>query len=195
MKKLSWPKIQEGYEALDQLYGVSTLKRNRFAYMAYLAADRAVAQKVLLQLGDNWDKQTWGTKDHFEDVREWAVGPQPNGGEQSNSIVYVSSTPKTGTNLRVGDQVSFSLTVRYDLATADAARIALVLQKDDGSQLWPARRQVQAAITRGTGEATLSDAFEVPSGTQKIHVFLPLAPTGNTLSSTSLTFDYPVTQK
>jgi hypothetical protein len=195
MKKLSWPKIQKGYEALDQLYGVSTLKRNRFAYMAYLAADRAVTQKVLLQAGDDWDKQTWGSKDHFEDVREWAVGPRPNPGEPSNSIVYVNSTPKTGTDLKVGDQVSLSLTVQYGLATADAGRIALVLQKDDGSQLWPARRQVAAAISRGTGEATLTDAFEVPPGTKKIHAFVPLIPAGNTLSSGGLTFEYPVTQK
>ena len=195
MKKLSWPKIQEGYEALAQLYGVSTLKRNRFAYMAYLAADRAVTQKILLEVGNSWDKQTWGSKDHFESVREWAVGPQPDAGEPSNSIVYVSSTPKTGTDLKVGDQVSLSLTVDYDLETADAGHIILVLQKDDGSQLSPARRQVVAAISRGTGEATLTDAFEVPPGTKKIHVFAPLAPTGNTLSSSYLTFEFPVTQK
>jgi hypothetical protein len=197
MKKLSWPKIQEGYEALDQLYGVSSLKRNRFANMAYLAADRAVTQKVLLQIGDDWDEQTWASKDHFEDVREWAVGPRPSPGDEepSDSIVYVNSTPKTGTVLQVGNQVSLSLTVQYSLATADAGRITLVLQKDNGSELWPARRQVVAAISRGAGEATLTDAFEVPPGTKKIHAFVPLVPRGNTLGPGGLTFEYPVTQK
>ena len=195
MKKLSWPKIQEGYEALNQLYGVSTLKRNRFAYMAYLASDRAVTQKTLLEIGDHWDKQTWGNKDFFETVREWAVGPRQDAGEPGNSIVYVSSTPRTGMDLKVGDQVSLSLTVQYGLATADTGRITLVLQKDDGSPLWPTRGQVAAAIIRGTGEATLTDAFEVPPGTRKIHAFVPLAPRGNTLVPTNLSFEYPVTQK
>jgi hypothetical protein len=195
MKKLSWPKIQEGYEAMDLLYGVSNLKRNRFANMAYLAKDRAVTQRVLLQVGDNWNEQTWGSKDHFEDVREWAVGPRPEPGDVSNSVVLVSSTPKTGTDLKVGDQVSLSLTVRYDLETADSGHIALVLQKDDGSQLWPKQGQVVAAISRGTGEAILSDSFAVPAGTKKIHAFVPLILTGNILSPANLTFEFPVTEK
>lgn len=195
MKKLSWPRIQEGYEAMDQLYGVSTLKRNRFAYMAYLAGDSAVTQKMLLEIGGHWDKQTWASKDHFESVRDWALGPQQDAGDPSNSIFYVSTTPRTGTGLKVGDQVSFSLTVNYDLATADTGRIALVLQKDDGSPLSPTRGQVVAAISRGTGVTTLTDSFEVPPGTKKIHVFVPLTPTGNTLSSRNLAFEYPVTKK
>jgi Domain of unknown function (DUF4034) len=196
MKKLSWPKIQEGYEALEQLYGVSTLKRSRFAHMAYLAGDKAVTQKVLLQLGDNWDKQSWGSKDHFEEVRKWAVGPRPESNEPGNSLLYVNSSPRNGTDLKVGDQVSLSLTVSYDLATADNGRIYLMLVKDDGSPLSPPpHMQVVAAIKRGTGQATLTDSFAVPPGTGRIHAFVPFLPQGALQSVSDWGFDYPVIQK
>lgn len=195
MKKLSWPKIQEGYEAIEQLYGVSSLKRSRFAHMAYLAPDKTVSQKALLELGDNWDQESWGTKEHFEEVREWAVGPKPDPNVAGNSLVYVSSSPRHGTDLKVGDQVSFSLTVGYALATADYGRISVVLQKDDGDRLSPTHRQVAAAINRGTGQATLTDSFEVPPDTKKIHVWVPLAPEGDLRTPKDLYFEYSVAQE
>jgi hypothetical protein len=75
MANLSWPKIKKGYAALGQLYGVSSLKRNRFAYMATLAADKPAAREAFAQIGDNWDKDIWRTREYFESTKAWAINP------------------------------------------------------------------------------------------------------------------------
>ena len=195
MKQLSWPKIQRGYEALDQLYGVSNLKRNRFAYMAYLVPDLPIAREVMLQIGDNWDKQTWGSNKQFELVRAWAVGPRPVPGVPSDSIDYVSATPKRNTELTAGDHVTLTVKVKYELHVADSGTMVLVLQKDDDSPVWTGIRQAQTSVHRGTGEATLTQEFNVPAGTKMIRAFVPLVPIGHSQSSADLAIEYPVAQK
>jgi hypothetical protein len=42
MQNLSWPRIKQGYAALGQMYGISRMKRNRFASMAAKAGDKEV---------------------------------------------------------------------------------------------------------------------------------------------------------
>jgi hypothetical protein len=195
MANLSWPKIQRGYAALDQLYGVSNLKRNRFAYMAYLGADRPVAGVVLTQIGDNWDKEIWGGKERFESIRAWAVGSPTAVSHPGYSIDYVRATPKRGTELTVGDHIAFSVTAKYDLTATDTGIIVLVSQKDDNSQLTPGHRQVLTQVNRGVGEATLTDEFDVPAGTKMIRVSVPLIPAGYTKTSGELVLEYPVRQK
>jgi len=195
MANLSWPKIQRGYAALDQLYGVSNLKRNRFAYMAYLGGDGHVAGVALTQIGDNWDKEIWGSKERFESIRAWAVGSPPTPSHPGYSIDYVSATPKRGTELTVGDHIAFSVTAKYDLTATDTGIIVLVPQKDDDSQLTPGHRQVLTKVNRGAGEATLTDEFDVPAGTKMIRVCVPLIPAGYTKTSGELVLEYPVRQK
>jgi hypothetical protein len=70
---MSWTKIKQGYAALEQLYGTSSLKMNRFAYIACLAGDNATAHDVLAKIGTNWDAKTWGTRQRFDSARMWAV--------------------------------------------------------------------------------------------------------------------------
>lgn len=70
---MSWPRIQEGYKALTQLYGTSRLKENRFAYMAYLAKDKTVARDVFTRIGADWEPTLWRKRQSFETVRLWAM--------------------------------------------------------------------------------------------------------------------------
>jgi hypothetical protein len=56
---MSWPKIKEGYAALGHLYGLSSLKMNRFAYMASAAGDKLAAQAAFAMIGNDWDHQIW----------------------------------------------------------------------------------------------------------------------------------------
>jgi hypothetical protein len=72
MEKLSWPTIKEGYAALGQLYGLSTLKTNRFAHMAYEAGDQTAAREACAMIGDDWDHQVWRSGANFESARVWA---------------------------------------------------------------------------------------------------------------------------
>jgi hypothetical protein len=72
MDSLSWPTIKEGYAALGQLYGLSVLKTNRFAHMAYEAGDQAAARGAFAMIGDDWDHQVWKSSANFESAKLWA---------------------------------------------------------------------------------------------------------------------------
>jgi hypothetical protein len=69
---MSWPKIKLGYAALELLYGVSDLKRNRFASMAAKAGDKPAAREAFANIGDNWEKSVWVSSAKFEYARTWA---------------------------------------------------------------------------------------------------------------------------
>ncbi len=75
LSNLSWPKIKQGYAALNKLYGLTSLKNNRYAYMAYAADDRPAAKQVFPLIGDGFDPSVWRSKDSFEAARAWATTP------------------------------------------------------------------------------------------------------------------------
>ena len=70
--ELSWPEIKKGYATLEQNYGISNRKRNRFAYMATLAKDKSAAQVAFAQIGANRDTSVWASNEFFERVKSWA---------------------------------------------------------------------------------------------------------------------------
>jgi hypothetical protein len=70
---LSWPKIKEGYAAMDHLYGVSNVKLNRFAYMAYLSGDQHAARPTFRKIGEHWTAEPWLTREQFENAKAWAA--------------------------------------------------------------------------------------------------------------------------
>lgn len=71
-ERFSWAKLQEGFAALDELYGLTQYKVNRFAFMATQYGDRAVAAKAFARIGPNWDQRVWGNEARFEAQRSWA---------------------------------------------------------------------------------------------------------------------------
>jgi hypothetical protein len=72
---ISWPRIKQGYAALGQLYGVSDLKLNRFAFMAHAANDKPQEQELLAQIHNNWVESAWLNKDNFDQAKSWAATP------------------------------------------------------------------------------------------------------------------------
>lgn len=74
VQNMSWPRIKDGYAALQRLYGTSKLKMNRFAFLSTAAHDQTAAKAVFTELGENWDQNLWG-EDHekFEAARKWAL--------------------------------------------------------------------------------------------------------------------------
>jgi hypothetical protein len=70
---LSWPRIQHGYIALRQHYGVSNLKMNRFALMAYSSDDKLDANKAFAAIGEDWEHTVWKNQQTFEDAKTWAA--------------------------------------------------------------------------------------------------------------------------
>jgi|HubBroStandDraft_6_1064221.scaffolds.fasta_scaffold23581_4 hypothetical protein len=75
LQNMSWPRIKSGYAALEQLYGVSGLKRNRFASMAVKAGDKQAARSALAEIGTEWDKEVWNNDSEFENAKSWAMSP------------------------------------------------------------------------------------------------------------------------
>jgi hypothetical protein len=73
LQNMSWPRIKSGYTALERMYGVSSLKRNRFASMAVKAGDKEAAREAMLGLGAEWDKDVWISSEKFENAKNWAT--------------------------------------------------------------------------------------------------------------------------
>jgi len=94
--------------------------------------------------------------------------------------------------LIVGQHVAVSVTVAYKLAATDKGKIALVVEKSDDSYVTPEHKQIQKEVTRGSGELTLTDEFDVPSGTNLIRLFVPIVPDGYTDTSGEVVVEYPV---
>ena len=75
---LSWPLLQEGFAEMEERYGATLLKLNRFAMLAYLYQDREVASRVLPRIGDNWEPKVWVGRSTFDQARSWAGQANPN---------------------------------------------------------------------------------------------------------------------
>jgi len=65
LNEMSWPRLKQGYAALEELYGTSILHLNKMAYMASMSGDDDYAKALFTKIGDNWDKDTWRTRDEF----------------------------------------------------------------------------------------------------------------------------------
>ena len=70
---LSWPKIKEGYAAMERLYGTSKLKMNRFAFLATVIGDKAAAKETFARLGNDWDPTVWRNRAKFDAGKAWAM--------------------------------------------------------------------------------------------------------------------------
>jgi hypothetical protein len=77
--RFSWERIERGFEASEKQYGVSMLNLNRIAFLAsdYGETDPILAEKVLNRIGEQWDEETWRTKEDFSTARFRAANNAP----------------------------------------------------------------------------------------------------------------------
>lgn len=77
--KMSLPRIVKGFNASERLYGPSMLNLNLIAKLATQSAesDPVTAQSAFTRIGDQWDEETWGTKEHFDSIKTWIDGYAP----------------------------------------------------------------------------------------------------------------------
>ncbi len=108
------------------------------------------------------------------------------------SISFVKATPEPGSKLTEGENVSFTVVVKYDLQVADKGRIVLVFQDQDKRPLFPGTAPVSVEVTRGTGTTTLTQDFQVPLGVRRIELFVPLMPAGYSRTQGELLMKYSV---
>jgi hypothetical protein len=74
---LSWPRLQGGFAEVEERYGATLLKLNRYAMLAYLYHDQDVARRILSRIGDRWEPAVWVTRASFEQARSWAALSNP----------------------------------------------------------------------------------------------------------------------
>ncbi len=120
-----------------------------------------------------------------------APAPSP---PTSDSISLVNMAPAPGTSLSPGQTVTFTGTVAYSLLSADTGVIVLVIQDLANQPLQPVGTpQPTATITRGSGQATLSQSITLPgTGITGVGVFFPLALAGATSTNVVVSVTYPV---
>jgi hypothetical protein len=73
---LSWPILKEGFAEVEERYGATTLKLNRFALLAYLYRDRDVTKRTLERVGEQWEPTLWRQMETFNTARTWAGLPR-----------------------------------------------------------------------------------------------------------------------
>jgi hypothetical protein len=71
--KISWPKIKRSYAELEQTHGTSIKGLNELCRIAGQSGDKAYTRDLLQRIGDNWDPETWETREYFEHYRAWAA--------------------------------------------------------------------------------------------------------------------------
>ena len=69
----SWPRLQQGFAAIEQQYGPSLPELNWLALMAFKFNDSVVADAAFKRVGDNWDKEAWRTEAWFKQNKDWAA--------------------------------------------------------------------------------------------------------------------------
>jgi len=70
---LAWPRVQQGFAALDRHYGTTNHEHNMMAYLALRAGDKETAQQLFARIGDNWDESVWRSKARFDASRTGQV--------------------------------------------------------------------------------------------------------------------------
>ena len=73
---MQWPRIKNGYLALQEIYGDTISHKNEIALMAFRAGDFDYATKIFDQIGDQWDKEVWLVHDHFTNFKYQAEIPR-----------------------------------------------------------------------------------------------------------------------
>ena len=70
----SWGKIQEGFAALEEFYGLTRLQ-NQSLCLGWPSRynDKPVAAQAFRRIGTNWDSSVWGSRARFESHRK--AGP------------------------------------------------------------------------------------------------------------------------
>lgn len=76
---LSLARIKKGFEATEKKYGVSMLNLNLIAFLTARNREDDVvyADKVITRIGEQWDEQTWKSKENFEMAKKRAADIAP----------------------------------------------------------------------------------------------------------------------
>jgi hypothetical protein len=72
VKRVSWPRLQRGFELLEKQNGPSMTNLNLLSYMAIKFKDFFLADKLFTRIGDQWSTDTWGNQSYFDQWKDYA---------------------------------------------------------------------------------------------------------------------------
>jgi hypothetical protein len=61
--------VQQGFAAIESLYGSTNHERNVMAYLALRSGDDATAQQLFARIGNDWSESVWKSKAAFDAAR------------------------------------------------------------------------------------------------------------------------------
>jgi len=93
--KLSWPRIQKGFAAVEKQNGPSPENWNLFAHLAVHYGDALVADKMLAKIGDQWSEDVWHTSSSFESAKQWAKEVVPMMAKRHDAEEFVETSLRT----------------------------------------------------------------------------------------------------
>lgn len=69
----SWPLIQQGAYEKDMRFPMDRVNINRLCWLACAAGDKESARLLFGLIGEDADRQAWGTREKFERYKAWAM--------------------------------------------------------------------------------------------------------------------------
>jgi len=74
LPNLSWDRVKQGFNAVENAYGSTNHQRNVMAFLAIRNQDQEFAAQMFDRIGDDWDQGVWGSQANFNS----RTVPQPD---------------------------------------------------------------------------------------------------------------------
>lgn len=68
----SWPRIRQGFQAMQKQYPKSRWNLNTYCLMASIAGDQETARQLFEQIGENWTERIWSNEGRYLHWKHWA---------------------------------------------------------------------------------------------------------------------------
>jgi hypothetical protein len=103
--QLSIDRIERGFEKSEKLYGTSMLNLNLIAFVAANNKDTSslLADKALTRIGEQWDEETWKTRNDFDSTKAWAAKWAPR------MALRLAQEQAAETNMRTAEGVHYKI--------------------------------------------------------------------------------------
>ncbi len=108
-----WSRALVGYQGLVEEYGPSVARQNQIALMAARFGDYMAADDMFTQIGEHWDKCTWGSQEYFDKVKTWARGSAGPFKKIIDAYKAVNANVATPEGQRYDGQIAKEFAARY----------------------------------------------------------------------------------
>lgn len=74
LRAADWQKLKLGFANIEKVYGLADINANRFAEMAFVFGDKAVAREAFIRITQR-DDDIWVAEKYFQCAKDWANTP------------------------------------------------------------------------------------------------------------------------